>query len=55
MSQLMRGFLRDRFAMHLPVWWFGEPYGIILQSALILLILWLICAWMYRRGIFLRI
>jgi predicted acyltransferase len=55
MSQLMRGFLRDRFAMHLPAWWFGEPYGIVLQSALILLVFWLICVWMYRRGIFLRI
>jgi predicted acyltransferase len=55
MSQLMRGFLRDRFSMHLPGWWFGEPYGIILQSALILLIFWLICLWMYRQRIFLRI
>jgi predicted acyltransferase len=55
MSQLMRGFLRDRFAMHLPAWWFGEPYGIVLQSALILLIFWLICVWMYRSRIFLRI
>jgi hypothetical protein len=55
MSQLMRGFLRDRFSMHLPAWWFGEPYGIILQSALILLVFWLICALMYRGRIFLRI
>jgi heparan-alpha-glucosaminide N-acetyltransferase len=55
MSQLMRRFLRDRFSMHLPAWWFGEPYGIILQSALILLIFWLVCALMYRSRIFLRI
>jgi heparan-alpha-glucosaminide N-acetyltransferase len=55
MSQLMRGFLRERFSMHMPTWWFGEPYGIILQSLLILLVFWTICAWMYRRGIFLRI
>jgi heparan-alpha-glucosaminide N-acetyltransferase len=55
MSQLMRGFLRERFRMHLPAEWFGGTYGIVVESALILLIFWLVCAWMYRRGIFLRI
>jgi predicted acyltransferase len=34
---------------------FGGIYGPIVQSVAVLLILWLICLWMYRRGIFLRI
>lgn len=31
------------------------PYGPILQSAGVLLVMWLVCLWMYRRKIFLRI
>ena len=37
-----------------PVW-LNNTFGPITQSAAILLVLWLICLWMYRRGIFLRI
>jgi heparan-alpha-glucosaminide N-acetyltransferase len=68
MSQLMRGFVRERLRMHIdPAWfkgmyepifeptWFGSLYGPIFETAGILLVLWLICWWMYRRGIFLRI
>jgi heparan-alpha-glucosaminide N-acetyltransferase len=56
MSQIvMRPFIRDRLHMHLPAALFPEHYGIIYESALILLVLWLVCAWMYGRKIFLRI
>jgi heparan-alpha-glucosaminide N-acetyltransferase len=34
---------------------FGGTYGPIVQSVAVLSVLWLICLWMYRRGIFLRI
>jgi predicted acyltransferase len=37
-----------------PVW-LNNTYGPIVQSAAVLFVLWLICLWMYRRGIFLRI
>lgn len=37
-----------------PVW-LNDTFGPITQSAAVLLVLWLICLWMYRRGIFLRI
>ncbi|HTU21684.1 MAG TPA: DUF5009 domain-containing protein [Gemmataceae bacterium] len=37
-----------------PVW-LNDTFGPITQSATVLLVLWLICLWMYRRGIFLRI
>ena len=34
---------------------FGGTYGPIVQSVAVLTVLWLVCFWMYRRGIFLRI
>ena len=35
--------------------WLNNTYGPIVQSAAALFVLWLICLWMYRRGVFLRI
>ncbi len=35
--------------------WLNNTFGPITQSAAVLLVLWLICLWMYRRGIFVRI
>ena len=55
MSQLMRGWIRGTMTTHLPTSWFVGPYGLILQTTLILIVLWLICLWMYRRKIFLKI
>ncbi|HEY7427164.1 MAG TPA: hypothetical protein VH682_23220 [Gemmataceae bacterium] len=37
-----------------PVW-LNNTFGPITQAAAVLLVLWLICLWMYRRGVFLRI
>jgi predicted acyltransferase len=35
--------------------WLNNTFGPITQMTAVLFILWLICLWMYRRGIFLRI
>jgi predicted acyltransferase len=35
--------------------WVNNTYGPITQSVAVLFVLWLICLWMYRRGVFLRI
>jgi heparan-alpha-glucosaminide N-acetyltransferase len=35
--------------------WLNNTFGPIVQSAAVLFVLWLICLWMYRRGVFLRI
>jgi heparan-alpha-glucosaminide N-acetyltransferase len=51
----MSDFLNAQWNTQLGTAWFGGPYGIVLESALILFVFWLICAWMYLRGIFLRI
>ena len=70
MAQLIKGWVRGSLNTHLePVrpwltektgWAIGDhifdsTYGPIIQSVSVLLVLWLICLWMYRRKIFLRI
>jgi predicted acyltransferase len=59
MAQLMKGWVWSMLGIH-----FGPLFGPvsldpaympILQSASVLLVLWLICVWMYRRKIFVRI
>jgi predicted acyltransferase len=55
MIQLMGGWVGDSWMRHLPGAWFQSAYAPILRAGLIAATLWLICAWMYRRGIFLRI
>ena len=55
MSQLMRPWVNDTFRTHLGPDVFKGTYGPVLQSCLTLLLFWLICLWMYRRKIFLRV
>jgi predicted acyltransferase len=55
MSQLMKPWVFGRLKVHLGQWWFTGPYGPIVETSAVLLVFWLICYWMYRRGIFLRI
>ncbi len=37
-----------------PVW-LNNTFGPIVQSSAVLFVLWLVCLWLYRRGVFLRI
>jgi predicted acyltransferase len=55
MAQLMKPWVRTSLKVHLGPQWFAGTYGPIVESAAVLLVLWLICLWLYRRGIFLRI
>jgi len=58
MWQLMTSFVRDNIRRHLGQHIFeslGAMYAPILERAAVLLVLWLILLWMYRRKIFLRI
>jgi heparan-alpha-glucosaminide N-acetyltransferase len=55
MAQLMKGWVRVRLKMHLNPAWFEGTYGPIISAAAVLLVLWLVCLWMYRRKLFLRI
>lgn len=55
MSQLMGGWVRSRWVMHLGGGLFEHPYAPLLLSLLGVATLWLITWWMYQRRIFLRI
>ncbi|MBN1506614.1 MAG: DUF5009 domain-containing protein [Sedimentisphaerales bacterium] len=58
MWQLMTSFIRDNIRRHLGQQIFeslGTVYAPILERAAVLLVLWLVLLWMYRRKIFLRI
>jgi predicted acyltransferase len=58
MAGLFESFFQKNLYTHLghkPFRVLGEPYEPLLHGAAVLLILWLILFWMYRRKIFLRI
>ncbi len=55
MAQLIKGWVRDTLKIHLGASAFAGTFGPVVSSAAILLVLWLICLWMYRRKVFLRI
>jgi predicted acyltransferase len=58
MDHLFREFVGRSFLTHLgpaPFRVFGEAYAPLLEGALVLLALWLILLWMWRRRIFVRI
>jgi predicted acyltransferase len=58
MSMLMKPFFRERLKLHLGrdiFNLFGPLYAPMVEMAAILLVLWLISFWMFRKRIFLRI
>jgi len=57
-SHLFDGFIAKNLTTHLGADVFkilGSPYERLLHGAFVLLVLWLILYWMYRRKLFLRI
>ena len=55
MDQLLPAWIVTTLKIHLGPEIFSGPFGIVGQRCAVLLVLWLICWWMYRRKIFLRI
>ena len=58
LSELIPGFALETLKTHLGQGFFklfGAPYEPLFQSAAVLLVLWLLLFWMYRRKLFLRI
>jgi hypothetical protein len=47
--------VRDGASIRIHFELFGKPWAMAVQGALVLTVLWLICLWMYRRKLFLRI
>ncbi len=55
MSQQTRGWVRKNLSIHIGSGVFAGEYGKLIESVAILTVLWLICLWMYRKRIFLRL
>jgi predicted acyltransferase len=55
MAQLMKPFIRKSLRTHLGDGLFSGPWGSLVQALAVLLVLWLICYWLYRRKIFIKI
>jgi predicted acyltransferase len=55
MAQLLPGWITGTLKTHLGRNVFEGDYGIVWQRCTVLAVLWLVCWWMYRRKIFLRI
>jgi heparan-alpha-glucosaminide N-acetyltransferase len=55
MSWLLKPWLKVTFRTHLGKDIFAGTYGPILESTLLVLVLWLICYWMHRQRIYIRI
>lgn len=55
MAQLMKPFTRRSLSIHFGLDKIAGPWGPFVQAMGVLLAFWLICLWMYRRKIFIRI
>ncbi len=55
MGMTLKGWVSNTFRTHLGRQVFAGTFGPVLQSAAVLAVFWLVCFWMYRRKIFLRI
>ena len=55
MAQLLPGWITGTLKTHLGQGIFDGDYGMVWQRCAVLAVLWLVCWWMYRRKIFLRI
>ena len=52
---LCGGWIRDTLKTHLGAGIFSGPSGPILDRCSVLLVLWLLCLWLYRQKAFLRL
>jgi len=52
---LLRGWTAQQLKIHFGQHIFDGTYGPIVQSLSVVLVFWLICWWLYRQRIFLRI
>jgi heparan-alpha-glucosaminide N-acetyltransferase len=55
MSQLLKPFVKRTLQVHLGPHLFDGIYGPIVASTSVLFVFWLICLWMYRQRIFVKI
>ncbi|WP_113960235.1 acyltransferase family protein [Roseimicrobium gellanilyticum] len=53
--QLSGGWIRETLARHLGADWFTGPYGPMMSRLGVLAVIWLLCWWLWRQKVFLRI
>lgn len=55
LSEVLRGWLDRSVAVFTGKFWFLGAIGPVAQSCTVLLVMWSLCCWLYRRSIFLRL
>lgn len=55
MAQLWPGWIRTFLKTHITAGFYNNPYSPMWEQTGVLLVLWLICLWLYRQRVFLRI
>jgi predicted acyltransferase len=55
MSWLTKPWIEKTIKTHFGATIFDGTYGPIIESVTLVVALWIICYWMHRRGIYLRI
>jgi predicted acyltransferase len=54
-SQLSRPWIKDTLAKHFGPDFFSGPYTPMIERCSVLIVLWLMCWWLWRQKAFLRI
>ena len=55
MGQTLRGWVTGQLHIHLPDFLFTKPGGHVVDAALAGFVLWLVCLWLYRKKVFIRL
>jgi heparan-alpha-glucosaminide N-acetyltransferase len=55
LDEILRKWLNQSVAVFTGKFWFLGAFGPVAQSCAVLLLMWLLCYWLYRRKIFLRL
>jgi predicted acyltransferase len=55
LSEVLRGWLSKSVAVFTGNFWFLGAFGPVAQSCAVLVVMWSLCYWLYRRNIFLRL
>jgi predicted acyltransferase len=55
MGQTLRGWVSSQLHIHLPDFLFTKPWDHVVDAALAGFVLWLVCLWLYRRKVFIRL
>jgi heparan-alpha-glucosaminide N-acetyltransferase len=55
LTEVLRGWLDKSVSVFTAEFWFLGAFGPVAQSCAVLLVMWSLCYWLYRRNIFLRL